>query len=132
VVRVIDYRLAGIAHAEPRYRRGTTILDPAEKPAEEWAALYPERWEIETALDELQTHRRGAQIVLRSQTPDWVRQEFYGRLLAHFAGRGLRPAAALAAGEDPARLSFVPAGRVLRRKLPLSGAIPPSGQAGVP
>ena len=108
VVRVIDYRLAGIAHAEPRYRRGTTILDPAEKPAEEGAALYPERWEIETALDELQTHRRGAQIVLRSQTPDWVRQEFHGRLLAHFAGR------------------------VLRRKLPLSGAITPSGQAGVP
>jgi len=129
---VIDYRLAGIAHAEPRYRRGTTILDPAEGPAEEWAARYPARGEIETALDELKTHRRGAQLVWRSQTPDWVRQAFSGLLLAHFAGRGLLPAAALVAGEDLDRLSFVPAGRVLRRKWPRSGAIPPSGEAGVP
>ena len=132
VGRVIDYQLAGSAHAEPRYRLGTTSLEPAEGPAEEWAARYPERGEIETALDKLKTHRRGAQIVLRRQTPDWVRQEFYGRLLAHLAVRGLMPEAALALREDPDRLSFVPAGRVLRRKLPLSGAIPPSGEAGVP
>jgi hypothetical protein len=34
------------------------------------AALYDERWEIETAIDELKTHLRGARIVLRSKTPD--------------------------------------------------------------
>lgn len=132
VVRVIDYQLEGIAHAEPLYRLVTTILDPAAGPAEELAALYQERWEIETALDELKTHLRGAKIVLRSKTPDLVRQEFYGLLLAHFAVRGLMHEAALAAGEDPDRLSFVHAVRVLRRKLPLYGAIPPSGEAGVP
>ena len=132
VVRVIDYQLEGIAHAEPLYRLVTTILDPAEGPAEELAALYHERWEIETALDELKTHLRGAKIVLRSKTPDLVRQEFYGLLLAHFAVRGLMHEAALAAGEDPDRLSFVHAVRVIRRKVPLYGAIPPSGEAGVP
>jgi len=73
VVRVIDYQLEGIANAEPLYRRVTTILDPAAGPAEEWAALYDERWEIETARHELQTHRRGAKIVLRSNTPDTSR-----------------------------------------------------------
>jgi hypothetical protein len=132
VVRVIDYRLEGIADAEPIYRLVTTILDPAEAPAGELAALYHERWEIETALDELKTHLRGAKIVLRSKTPDLVRQEFYGLLLAHFAVRGLMHEAALEAGEDPDRLSFVHAIRVIRRKLPLYVALPPSGQEGVP
>jgi hypothetical protein len=132
VVRVINYRLEGIADAEPIYRLVTTVLDPTAAPAEEMAALYHERWEIETALDELKTHLRGAKIVLRSKTPDLVRQEFYGLLLAHFAVRGLMQEAALQAGEDPDRLSFVHAVRVIRRKLSTYGAIPPSGEEGVP
>jgi len=132
VVRVIDYRLDGVADAEPLYRLVTTILDPSAAPAEELAALYHERWEIEGALDELKTHLRGAQIVLRSKTPDLVRQEFYGLLLAHFAVRGLMHEAALKVGEDPDRLSFLHAVRVLRRKLPLYGAVPPSGEKGLP
>ncbi len=131
-VRVIEYRLEGVEGAEPSYRLLTTILDLAAAPAEELAALYHERWEIEGALDELKTHLRGAQIVLRSKTPDLVRQEFYGLLLAHFAVRGLMHEAALQAGEDPDRLSFLHAVRVIRRKLPLSGAIPPSGEESVP
>jgi Insertion element 4 transposase N-terminal/Transposase DDE domain len=132
IVRVIDYQLEGIADAEPIYRLVTTLLDPAEGRAEEGAALYHERWEIETALDELKTHLRGAKIVLRSKTPDLVRQEFYGLLLAHFAVRGLMHEAALKAGEDPDRLSFVHAVRVIRRKLPLYGALPPCGEERVP
>ena len=132
VVRVIEYRLEGVANAEPLYRLVTTILDPSQAPAEELAALYQERWEIETALDELKTHLRGAKIVLRSKTPDLVRQEFYGLLLAHFAIRGLMHEAALKGGEDPDRLSFLHAVRVVRRKLPLYGAIPPSAEEGVP
>jgi hypothetical protein len=131
VVRVIDYRLEGVADAEPLYRLVTTILDPSDAPAGELAALYHERWEIEGALDELKTHLRGAQIILRSKTPDLVRQEFYGLLMAHFAIRGLMHEAALKAGEDPDRLSFLHAVRVVRRKLPLYAAIPPSGEEGV-
>ena len=132
VVRVIDYRLEGVADAEPLYRLVTTILDPTGAPAGELAALYHERWEIEGALDELKTHLRGAQIILRSKTPDLVRQEFYGLLMAHFAIRGLMHEAALKAEEDPDRLSFLHAVRVVRRKLPLYAAIPPSGEEGVP
>ncbi len=130
-VRVIDYRLAGVKDAEPRYRLVTTLLDPAAAPAEELAALYHERWEIETALDELKTHLRGAQVVLRSKTPDLVRQECYGLLLAHFALRGLMHEAAVKVDADPDRLSFLHAVRVIRRKLPLAVAIPPSGEIGV-
>ena len=128
-VRVVEYRLEGIACAEPLYRLVTTILDPAAAPAAELAALYHERWEIEGALAELKTHLRGARIVLRSKTPELVRQEFWGLLLAHFAVRGLMHEAALRADEDPDRLSFSHAVRVVRRKLPLFAALSPSGQA---
>jgi hypothetical protein len=132
VVRVIDYQLAGVAGVEPMYRLVTTILDPDKAPAPELAALYHERWEIETALDELKTHLRGARIVLRSKTPDLVRQEFYGLLMAHFAIRGLMHEAALKADEDPDRLSFIHAVRVIRRKLTSFAAIPPRGEGSVP
>jgi Insertion element 4 transposase N-terminal/Transposase DDE domain len=52
VARAIDYRLNDMPDAEPVYRLITTILDPKQAPAKELAALYHERWEIETALDE--------------------------------------------------------------------------------
>jgi hypothetical protein len=132
VVRVIDYGLEGVAGAEPIDRLVTSILDHEKAPAKELAALYHERWEIETALDELKAHLRGAKIVLRSKTPDLVRQEFYGLMMAHFAIRGLMHEAALQADEDPDRLSFLHPGRLVRRKLPAFSAIPPSAQEGVP
>jgi len=131
VLRVIDYRLEGIEDTEPIYRLATTVLHPGNAPAGELAALYHERWEIETAFDELKTHLRGAQIVLRSKTPDLVRQEFYGLLMAHFAIRGLMHEAALKADEDPDRLSFLHAVRVIRRKMTVYGAIPPSAEEGI-
>lgn len=127
-VRAIEYTLDGIAGSEPVYRLITTILDPNEAPAEELAALYHERWEIETAFDELKTHLRGARVVLRSKTSDLVKQELYGLLMAHFAIRGIMHEAALRAKEDPDRLSFIHSVRVIKRKMPRFAAIPPSGQ----
>ncbi len=124
-LRAIDYRLEGVEGSEPIYRLATTVLDPGKAPAGELAALYHERGEIGTAFDELQTHLRGAPIVLRSKTPDLVRQEFYGLMMAHFALRGLMHEAALQADEDPDRLSFLHAVRAIRRKMAVYGAIPP-------
>lgn len=126
VVRVIEYRLKDVEGAEPIYRLITTILDPTQAPARELAALYHERWEIETALDELKTHLRGAQIVLRSKTPELVEQEFWGLLMAHYAIRGLMHEAALKADEDPDRLSFLHSVRVVQRRMARAVAIPPS------
>lgn len=129
-VRVIAYTLPGAPGAKATYRVVTNILEATRAPAAELAALYHERWEIETAFDEFKTHLRGAQRVLRSKTPDLVRQEAWGFLLAHFAIRALMHEAALGAlprARDPDTLSFTHALRVTRRTLPHLAAIPPSG-----
>lgn len=131
-VRVIEYTLPDVPGSEASYRLVTTVLEPDRAPAEELAALYHERWEMETAFDEFKTHLRGGQRVLRSKTPELVRQEAWGFLLAHFAIRALMHEAALGAlprARDPDTLSFTHALRTTRRTLPHVAAIPPSGPA---
>lgn len=123
-VRIIEYRLEDAAQAET-YRLMTTLLAASEAPAEELAALYPERWELEGVLDELKTHLRGGRVVLRSKTPALVEQELYGLLLAHRAVRSLMAQAARRAELDPDRLSFSHAVRVVRRKLAARPAFSP-------
>ena len=129
VVRVIEYTLPGVPNADPLYRLVTTLLDPEEAPAQELAALYHERWEVEGLLDEFKTHLRGgSRVLLRSKTPDLVRQEVWGLLLAHFVVRTVMHDAALQAREDPDHLSFLHTVRVLRRRLPQAAEVfPPSG-----
>jgi hypothetical protein len=60
-VRVIDYRLddPGRPGKPEAYRLIMTILDPERAPAAELPALYPQRWELETALDEPESTDRG-------------------------------------------------------------------------
>jgi hypothetical protein len=116
-VRVVEYTLKGHQNAEAIYRLATTILDPNQAPAKELAALYHERWRIGSAFEELKTHLRGRQVVLRSRTPDLIRQEFYGFMMAHFAIRGLMHEAALKGEVDSGPLSFLHAVRVIRRKM---------------
>ena len=132
-MRVIEYKLAGAESDNETYRLITSITDCAIAPALELAALYRERWEIEISLDELKTHLRGSKIVLRSKTPDLIRQEFYGLMLTHFAIRSLMHEAAVGEDIDPDRLSFTHTVRVVRRKLPrFTAAFSPSEMAFAP
>lgn len=124
-VRVIDYRLPGVPDAEPIYRLMTTLLDPIAAPAQELAALYQSRWTIETTFAEMKTTLKGADVILRSKTPELVRQEFWGLLLAHHVVRKLMLEAALTQERPPDSLSFKHALALMRRKLPASGALPP-------
>jgi len=98
-VRVIEYTLKGVPASEATYRIITTILDPETAPARELAALYHERWEAQSLFDEFKTHMRGgSRVLLRSKTPDLVRQEVYGLLLAHYVVRVLKRKLPQAAG----------------------------------
>jgi len=100
------------------YRLVTTLLNPRVAPALALIALYHERWEIELVIDEIKTHERAQRKVLRSKTPEGVRQEVYGVYLAHYAVRVLMHEAALQADLDPDRLSFVHALEVVRDAVP--------------
>lgn len=124
VVRVIEYTLARTGDATV-YRLLTTLLDPEEAPARELAALYAQRWEIETTLDEIKTHQRGPRLILRSKYPWGVEQEIYGFLLVHHAIRQLMHQTALREDLDPDRLSFTRSLRIARRQVPAQAAFSP-------
>lgn len=124
-VRVIEYTVNDGREPTGPYRLLTTILDPGEAPAAELAGAYAQRWEIETAFDELKTHQRGPRQVLRSKSPDLVTQEIWGHLCCHYAIRTLMFEAAEHAGHDPDRVSFVAALRISRRSIAQQGAFPP-------
>ncbi|MGW8948410.1 IS4 family transposase [Streptomyces koyangensis] len=123
-VRVIEYTLARTGDATV-YRLLTTLLDPEQAPAKELAALYAQRWEIETTLDEIKTHQRGPKLILRSRYPWGVEQEIYGFLLVHHAIRQLMHQAATGRGLDPDRLSFTRSLRIVRRQVPAQAAFSP-------
>ena len=124
-VRVIEYSIEDGREPSGPYRLLTTILDHREAPAAELAAAYAQRWEIETAFDELKTHQRGPRAVLRSKSPDLVTQEIWGHLCCHYAIRTLMFDAAEHAGHDPDRVSFVAALRISRRSIAQQGAFSP-------
>ncbi len=123
-VRVIDYTVEDGRDNPEEYRLLTTILDPAEAGAEDLAAAYAQRWEIETTFDELKTHQRGPRAVLRSKAPELVQQEIWGHLCCHYAIRTLMLDAAKHAGHDHDRISFVAALRITRRALSHSSFSP--------
>jgi hypothetical protein len=88
-VRVIDSTVDDGRPQVGPYRLITTIGNPDVASALELAAAYTQRWEIDSALDELETQRRGPRTVLRSKKPDLVLQEIWGHLCCHYAIRAL-------------------------------------------
>ncbi|MBG0816088.1 transposase [Planomonospora sp. ID82291] len=92
---------------------------------ERLAACYQERWEAETGFAQLKIHLRGPGRVLRSRTPDLVRQEIWACLLTHWALATLICTAATAAGVDPDRIKFPATLRIVRRSVTDRVAFPP-------
>ena len=125
IVRVIEYTIEDGRDTTGPFRLITTIVDPGQATALDLAAAYTQRWEIESVLDELKTHQRGPRAVLRSQSPELVLQEIWGHLCCHYAIRVLMFDAAVSAGRDPDRVSFVAALRISRRSIAQTGAFPP-------
>jgi IS4 transposase len=125
LARVVDYTLDDGRENPTGYRLFTTLTDPERAPAVELAAADAQRWEIENTFDELKTHQRGPQVVLRSKSPDLVLQEIWGHLCCHYAIRTLMAQAAEHAGEDPDRVSFTAALRITRQSVAQQGAFPP-------
>ncbi len=124
--RVVEYMIPNRGGSTETFCLVTSILDYAEAPAYELAALYHERWEFELTLDEIEIHQLGHGRVLRSKSPEMVKQEIWGILLAHYAIRHLMHEAADTADLDPDRLSFIESLRFIRRQITGQADFPPS------
>jgi len=109
LVRVIEYTLddPALPGYGERHVLITSLLDEKTAPALTLARAYHERWEIELAIDEMDTHQRLASQPLRSKKPVGVIQELYGLLLAHYAVRHVMYEAAGPKEIDPDRMSFI-------------------------
>jgi hypothetical protein len=118
LVRIIEYTVTvddrrGGTRTEP-FRLVTTLLDHEQAPAAQIAASYHQRWEIENSYGELKTRLRGASFILRSRSPELVRQELFAFLTVYQALCALKTEAARTAGIDPDRISFTVTIRIAR------------------
>jgi hypothetical protein len=110
-LRVITYQVEreGDPTSVRTYRLATTLLDPQAAPAQELVELYHTRWQIETAILEMDRQLSILHAPLRSKTPTAVLKEMYSALIAYNLVRGLMLQAAYLPGQplqDPTRLSF--------------------------
>jgi hypothetical protein len=128
-LRVIDYQVPGFRPSGVV----TNVLDPAQASREDWVrlttesdagrrllpGLYHHRWEIETTFRELkvsqQWHRDHW---LRSRTPPSIEYEIAGHVIFYLLVRWLMVDAAVEAGVDPLRLSFLKTLRAIGDALP--------------
>jgi len=116
-VRVIQYDLKDEKGNPERVRLITDLLDCQTYPSRELVELYENRWESESAFAEIKTHLKGSRHLLRSKSPELIKQDFYGLLLAHFVVRRVLYEAAMGAKIKPNQLSFSHALNVVRRRV---------------
>jgi hypothetical protein len=121
-LRAVEYSLPGSSEV---YRLVTTILDPARAPATELAAVYHERWDIEGFFKQVKGVQLNEEKILRSKSPEGVRQEFWAHLAVHYATMCVQVDAAGQALLDPDRISHKNTVRVLRSRIWRPESFPP-------
>ena len=110
IVRLVEFTLtvtdrSGRARTS-RFRILTTLLDHEAYPAEQIAALYGERWQVELIYARIKTQLRGADTRLRGQSPALATQEIWGLLIVYNALVSLAVTAAVRLGVDPDEICF--------------------------
>lgn len=108
-VRVIEYSIRDDDGLSEVFALITNLLDPGSAPALELARNYSERWHIELLFRLVKVDLRTPGGVLRSRSPQGVRQEIWALLCLYQALRTLITRAALIAGLDATRIKFLPA-----------------------
>ena len=130
-MRIVEYTFtdAALPHYGEVHRLITTLLDAEACPSLELVCAYHERWEVELVVDEIDTHQRLSNRMLRSQKPIGVIQELYAMLVAHYAIRHLMHESAVRAEVNPDRLSFVHALRLIQDAIPEFEMVAPDRRA---
>jgi hypothetical protein len=113
LVRVIEYQVDG----GEIIRLLTDLFDPNAYPAAELAALYHERWEVESSYRQIKTFQRGPGQILRSASPDLVRQEVWAHLAVHHCLTRIIMEVAGGRDIDPDRVSFTKVLKHVRRSV---------------
>lgn len=124
-IRVVEYMIENRPGGEELFCLITTIADHELAPALDLAKAYHQRWEIELIFDEIEIHQTGQHRVLRSKTPELVKQEIWSLLLTHYAIRHVMKDAADTVGTDPDDLSFIRSYRAIRRQVPNQAGFSP-------
>lgn len=89
-----------------RYRVLTTLLDHTRYPADQIAALYAEKWQIELTYARLKTTLREPGTRLRGQTPELAYQELWALLTVYNTLVRLAVTTAVDLNADPDAISF--------------------------
>jgi hypothetical protein len=89
-----------------RFRVLTTLVDHEAYPAEQIAAVYAQRWQVELAYKTIKTTLRGGNRRLRGQSPDLAEQEIWGLLAVYNALIDQAITAAVDLDIDPDQISF--------------------------
>jgi Insertion element 4 transposase N-terminal len=100
-----------------RFRVLTTLLDHIAYPAHLIAAVYAQRWQVEIVYYRIKVTLRGADVVLRGQTPALARQEIWGLLVVYNGLCDLATRTAVSLDIDPDEISFVAVLRLTRTHL---------------
>jgi hypothetical protein len=125
IVRMTRYTIRRKGFRTRQVTLLTTLTDHERYPADELAALYRRRWEIETNFRDLK-ETMGMK-TLRCQTVDGVLKEMYTYAIAYNLVRMMCLQAATHQGVEARRISFINALRSLRQVLLLrcAGEPPP-------
>lgn len=108
-VRAIRYQRKGY----PPRTLLTSLVDAKRYPAAELRVLYHERWELELGFGEIKTDMLQRLEAIRSRSPEMVKQELWGLLLAYNLVRLEMERIADETGVAPTRISFVAALRLI-------------------
>ena len=106
----------------------TTLLNPQEFPAAEIAALYAERWQVETAFLHLKKTVKGTGRTLRGRSVTLARQEAWALLLIHNMTATIAASAAAHAGIDPRQIPFTAALALIRGHVAADTCCPHCGK----
>lgn len=120
-VRVIEYK---VGKQKTPYRL-ITSLSVEEAGAADIARLYMERWDWEKSALEFKHVLSSKTGLLRSNTPELVKQELVGIFLAHNSVRWFMHEAALNAEIDVDTLSYKHSVHVIRRNVDSVGVFSP-------
>lgn len=124
-----EVRAVSYTHKGKRKTVFTSL--PAERYSTKAVArLYQERWEIEIGFRDIKSSLQHNAVTLRSKTVELVYQEVWGLLLAYNVIRREASQAAVAHGQNPARIRFKFAYQYIAAQLIVMAAAQPQSRTG--